>query len=293
MRGSATAGPNSSKGNAPPFLSVAAPVGVVAGTMGALCGVGGGLLIIPVLKTFSKLSMHQIAATSLCSISISSAFAAGSYISQGVADVPVATVLAVSAMMSSKAGAKLNHKLPAQTLSRLLGGGMLVAVPFILMKNTEEKEGDVNPTPIVSKEREDGGKFWLGKNAPTTVDEIPSWLRKNWRYIPMGMAVGYISALLGLGGGIMMTTTFSLSGHFSQHEAVATSLAAMVPVGFSATYWHMLAGHVHVKTALVIGMTSACSMYMAAQYIAPQLDEPTMRKIFAGLLTVSAVKMLL
>ena len=63
----------------------------------------------------------------------------------------------------------------------------------------------------------------------------------------MGAVVGYLSALLGLGGGIIMTTTFSLTGAMTQHEAVATSLLAMVPVGFSATYWHMLAGHVHVN----------------------------------------------
>ena len=142
LRRSATSGFNGSKKNIPPVLAVGVPVGFVSGMMGALCGVGGGLLIIPVLKTFSKLSMHQITATSLCSISIASIFAAGSYVSQGTADVPVASVLAMSAILSAKAGAKLNHKLPAKTLSRLLGAGMLLAVPLVLLKDGEDSEGE-------------------------------------------------------------------------------------------------------------------------------------------------------
>lgn len=70
-----------------PLAVIGVPVGVAAGTMGALCGVGGGLVIMPVLKQFTSLTIHQITATSLCSISIASTVAAGSYMSQGIADV--------------------------------------------------------------------------------------------------------------------------------------------------------------------------------------------------------------
>ena len=64
-------------------LATAVPTGVGAGVLGGLTGVGGGLVIIPVLKTYSSLSIHQITATSLFAVTIASSVGAASYIYQG------------------------------------------------------------------------------------------------------------------------------------------------------------------------------------------------------------------
>ena len=79
----------------------------------------------------------------------------------------------------------------------------------------------------------------------------------------------------------------------TQHEAVATSLVAMVPTGLSATFWHMRAGNVQTRAALMIGGSCAVAMYGAATHIAPHVSEATMRKIFAAVLGVASLKMLL
>ena len=89
---------------------------------------------MPVLKQFTRLSVHHITATSLFSISIASCVGAATYISQGAADVPVAALLAASAMATSGIGARLNHRLPASTLTKLLAVTMLASVPLVLNK---------------------------------------------------------------------------------------------------------------------------------------------------------------
>ena len=86
---------------------------------------------MPVLKQFTKLNMHQVTATSLCAVSVSTAVAAVSYSSQGYANIPIGILLSISAVAASKFGARLNHKLPGKTLSKLLGVAMLISVPFI------------------------------------------------------------------------------------------------------------------------------------------------------------------
>ena len=53
--------------------------------------------------------------------------------------------------------------------------------------------------------------------------------------------------------------------------------------------WHH---HVHTKAALMIGGACAVSMYGAATYIAPHVSEATMRKIFAGVLSVASLRMI-
>ena len=82
--------------------------------------------------------MHQITATSLCAVSVSTAVAAVSYSSQGYANIPIGILLSISAVAASKFGARLNHKLPGKTLSKLLGVAMLISVPFIFLKLCDE-----------------------------------------------------------------------------------------------------------------------------------------------------------
>lgn len=303
-------------------LKTAIPCGGLAGTLGALCGVGGGLVIIPVLKQFSKLTVHQITATSLFSISIASSVGAASYISQGKARVPEAALIALSAMTTAGLGAKAATKMSGNSLTKLLALTMMLSVPAVLLKapsikssainnsnnsnntdNTidthtsddrkiEQLEDSIIINNIPKENQIKNVSYYLGKGAPTSRAQIPEWLEKNWGYSVLGLFVGFSSSLLGVGGGIVMTTYMSVMTDLTQHEAVATSLVAMVPTGMSATFWHMRAGNVHTKAALMIGGACAVSMYGAATYIAPHVSEATMRKIFAGVLSVASLRMI-
>ena len=282
--------------------STAIPCGSLAGTLGALCGVGGGLVIIPVLKQFSKLTVHQITATSLFSITIASSVGAASYIAQGKARVPEAGLIALSAMATAGLGATVSQRMPAASLTKLLGLTMMLSVPAVLLKSPSsqatEQTNDDNTNTNTTKDPDDKAvpstlSFYLGKSAPRSMPEVSPWFQKNWGFLGLGLFVGFSSSLLGIGGGIVMTTYMSVATDLSQHEAVATSLVAMVPTGLSATFWHMRAGNVQTKAACMIGGACAVTMYGAATYIAPHVSDPTMRKIFAAVLGLASLKMLL
>jgi uncharacterized membrane protein YfcA len=77
----------------------------------------------------------------------------------------------------------------------------------------------------------------------------------------------------------------------SQHEAVATSLVACVPIGFAAAYFHLKQGNVAVRTAGLISVCSAGAMLAASSYTRYVPDE-TMRQMFGGYLVVIAGLML-
>ena len=292
--------------------STAIPCGSLAGTLGALCGVGGGLVIIPVLKQFSKLTVHQITATSLFSITIASSVGAASYIAQGKARVPEAGLIALSAMATAGLGATVSQRMPAASLTKLLGLTMMLSVPAVLLKSpkspssqatiqTNDDNTNTNKDPDVDNNAASNNNdkavpstlsFYLGKSAPRSMPEVSPWFQKNWGFLGLGLFVGFSSSLLGIGGGIVMTTYMSVATDLSQHEAVATSLVAMVPTGLSATFWHMRAGNVQTKAACMIGGACAVTMYGAATYIAPHVSDPTMRKIFAAVLGLASLKML-
>lgn len=277
----------------PVSLVVGSFIGVVSGFLGSLCGVGGSLVIIPALKQFSSLSIHRVTGTSLAAVSGASLFASAAYIEQGFADIGLASLLGFSAMFSSKFGAQMHMKLPKQTLSRMLGIFMLLSVPPILLKQSNIKAPNLKDASMQPAERPSGPtpwKFYLGRRAPT-VETFPRWLKDNAIYSVVGFATGFSTAMLGVGGGIIMTSVLGTFSPLTQHEAVATSLCAMVPIGMSSTVWHFRARNVKVRAAGLIGATSAVTMYCSAKYIAPHIDEVILRRIFAVLLTLSASKM--
>jgi len=278
------------------------PVGLVSGFLGALCGVGGGVVIIPALKHFTSLSIHSITATSLTAVTLASSCASIAYIGQGTADLGIAALLGCSAILSSKAGARLNHNLPTQMLTRLMAAFLLASVPALLMKSVRISEiSPADPESAVGTggaaisarggEAERSWRFYLGKRAPTR-EALPEWLRENAHYALVGLGTGFTTSLLGIGGGIIMVNYMALSSPLSQHEVVATSLVAMVPTGFAGAWHHMKAGHVSLRAGGLMGATSAVSMYLAAKYVAPHVDETALTRLFAALLGIAALKML-
>ena len=77
-----------------------------------------------------------------------------------------------------------------------------------------------------------------------------------------------------------------------QHEAVATSLLAMVPTGLAATATNLSSGTVAVRAGFILAASASVGMFATARYIAPHIDESKMRYIFAAVMGVSAVRML-
>jgi len=63
-------------------VSVAVPTGAVAGVLSSLCGIGGGVVIIPSLNNFSAMGPHAVAASSLFCVSVASMTSAASYLEQ-------------------------------------------------------------------------------------------------------------------------------------------------------------------------------------------------------------------
>jgi uncharacterized membrane protein YfcA len=290
-------------------LHVVLPIGVSAGLIGSLTGIGGGLVIIPSLHQLTNMTMHQISATSLLTITLSSSVGALTYMAQGAADLPVAAILASAAMLTTGLGARFNSRLPAQTLSRLIGGIMLVSVPLVLMRKpqphaataatatattTATTASSTQVATTVSVAPLDDMRERLARYYTEHLegDKLPGWAAKHAPFVAVGAVVGFASGLLGIGGGLLMTTYISANTDMTQHSVVATSLAAMLPIGLASSFRHYKAGNIKLKVAGALAVSSAVSMFVGAKFIAPHCSEETLRQFFAGLLLVSSVRML-
>lgn len=111
--------------------------------------------------------------------------------------------------------------------------------------------------------------------------------------IILGLIAGYLSGLVGIGGGIVMVPVMVLLFGFTQHKAQGTTLALlMIPVGIFGVMNYYKAGNVDFKTALLLGCGFVLGSYLGSK-TAISLSQETLRKVFAILMFVVAIKMFL
>ena len=108
--------------------------------------------------------------------------------------------------------------------------------------------------------------------------------------VALGFAAGAVSGMFGVGGGILFVPTLSLVLGLSQLGAQATSLAAMIPVVVVGAWRQHDYGNVRWRPALLIGLASAGGV-AGGVALASSLSEDTLRKLFAGILIVFAVRL--
>jgi uncharacterized membrane protein YfcA len=109
--------------------------------------------------------------------------------------------------------------------------------------------------------------------------------------IGVGLLAGFLSGILGIGGGVVMVPLLLVIG-FSQHQAQGTSLAAMLPpVTLLAVLQYSKEGHVDWKLALVISATFIIGGLFGSK-LAVAIDEKLLKRIFGVLMLFIAVKMI-
>jgi uncharacterized membrane protein YfcA len=111
--------------------------------------------------------------------------------------------------------------------------------------------------------------------------------------IIIGLIAGLLSGVMGVGGGVVMIPLMIFFLGFSQHEAQGTSLAVLaVPVTMLAAFTYYQEGHVNWRYAAVIAVFFVVGGYFGSK-LAITVNQRTLKKIFAIILIVIAVKMLI
>jgi uncharacterized protein len=106
----------------------------------------------------------------------------------------------------------------------------------------------------------------------------------------LGFAAGAISGIFGVGGGVLFVPTLALVVGLTQLEAQATSLAAIIPVVAAGAWRQHRYGNVRWTPALVVGLASIAGV-AGGVALAVALSEDTLRRLFAAVLVVIAVRL--
>lgn len=237
-------------------------IGMLAGLLSGLFGVGGGTVIVPLLVLLLHFDQRLAAGTSLAAIVPTAGVGVISYaVSGSVAWVP-AIILAAGAVVGAQIGTRL---LPRISQAALRWGfvGFLVVVIVSLFVVIPSRDAELALT-------------WLSGGALALV----------------GVGTGILAGLIGVGGGVIVVPVLMLAFGTSDLEAKGTSLLMMIPTAVSGTIGNLRHRNVDLLAALIIGV-SACTMTALGAWLATLVDPRVGNMLFAAYLVVIAVQMAL
>jgi hypothetical protein len=118
-------------------------------------------------------------------------------------------------------------------------------------------------------------------------------MKMSFIFIALGIGVvsGVIAALCGVGGGVVMVPAFTAWLGLTQKQAVATSLAVIIPTALSATVVNARGDLIQWSVVAVVAVSAVCFSYLAADWLKALSNEQLVR-IFGVILVVMGVKML-
>jgi uncharacterized protein len=229
-------------------------IGFISGVFGGLVGLGGGVLMIPLMVSIKKLGQHKAHGTSMVALVFTGIIGATIYAMHNAVDVLASVFLSVAALWPARYGAKYCHGLPELKLKRAFGIFLILVSIFILLKPY---------LPFLP-------------HSGMSISKVLILLMT-------GATTGFVSGLMGVGGGPIMIVGMVLLAGFDQHTAQGSSLLAMVPSGAVGAFTHWRLGNVEtgILDGLILGII--LGTYIGGSF-AHVLPEYTLRIIFAVVL---------
>ncbi|MDH4223879.1 MAG: sulfite exporter TauE/SafE family protein [candidate division Zixibacteria bacterium] len=189
-------------------LILMAGVGVLAGLYGSILGLGGGVLLVPILTLFFKIPIHSAIGTSLLCVIATSSTAATSYVQNKLADVRLGMTLELATTLGAICGGIIAGFFHGNVLSVIFSFILLYsAISMLSKKENENKDMQLSSNGTM-------------RNAPTGT----SYQVKN---LPAGLGLSFLagnfSGLLGIGGGVIKVPAMYLFMGIPLKIATATS----------------------------------------------------------------------
>jgi uncharacterized membrane protein YfcA len=244
-----------------PGLVKAALVGLVAGFLSGLFGVGGGILLVPALVIVLSLGQKLAHGTSLAAVLPIALSSLLGYTIEDKVDWPVAALLALGAVGGAVIGTHILHRVPQRAVGWAFAFVLIATAIRLVVDNSDA-----------------GGRSALSILSAITL-------------VVFGFLTGILAGLLGVGGGVVMVPAMVVGFGIPAAIAKGTSLAVIVPTSVMGTLRNRSNRNVDLRLAAVVGIAGVVSAYGASK-ISVGLSETTSNRLFALLLGAVALRMI-
>jgi uncharacterized protein len=233
------------------FTILVAAGSFFAGLVGSLTGLGGGVVLVPLLTIFFKVDIRYAIGASLVSVIATSSGAAAAYVREGFSNIRIGMFLEIATTLGALCGAFLATMVSTRSLA-VIFGLMLLYSAYLSRRPRTAEERNLPADPLATRLRMNG-----------SFPSEEGVRQYNVQHVPVGFSLmfgaGALSGLLGIGSGAV--------------KVLAMDQAMKIPFKVSTT-----------TSNFMIGVTAAASagIYLNRGYIDPGLSMPVMLGVLAG-----------
>ncbi len=269
------------------FVFVLLVVSFTAGLLGSLIGLGGGILIVPLLTLVFRLDIHLAVGASIVSIIATSSGAAAAYVRDHLTNVRAGIFLELATSTGAVLGALLIPFLPGRALYFLFAAFLLLSLLPMLRRLGEEIPSGVEPDWLARR-------LHLGGAYPDRV--LGRVVAYEVTRVPVGFAMmfvaGMASALLGLGAGALKVLAMDWGMRMPMKVSTATSNFMIGVTAAASAGIYFWRGDVVPEIATPVMLGVLTGSVVGAQLLL-RLTNRRVRQLFIPILLVIAVQMLL
>jgi uncharacterized protein len=237
--------------NVAEFTPIVLLASLIAGFVGSLTGLGGGVIVVPVLTLFLHVDMRYAIGASLVSVIATSSGAAAAYVRDGLSNIRIGMFLEIATTLGALLGAFLGTHIPTRALS-IVFGIILLQAAWQTTRTHKTHGKSLAPDPLAEKLK-------LNSVFQTAIGAQSYTVHRVKTGFGLMFGAGTISGLLGIGSGSL--------------KVIAMDQAMQIPFKVSTA-----------TSNFMIGVTAAASasVYLSRGYVSPAIAMPVMLGVLAG-----------
>lgn len=256
---------------------------LLAGGLGALTGLGGGVVMVPLLTLAFGVNIHYAIGASLISVIGTSSATAIAYVREGFSNIRVGMVLEIATTLGAICGAWIGGWIDPGTIAVIFGFVLLFSIAF--RGPAENNVSDRRPVDRITRALKLDGSFPVaGTRQPYVVRNVPGG------FVLMYVA-GILSGLLGIGSGAVKVLAMDRAMKLPFKVSTTTSNFMIGVTAAASAGIYLSRGYIDPGLAMPVVLGVLPGALIGARLL-PKLGTPLLRRLFALVLLALAIQMI-
>jgi len=269
------------------FVAALFGTSVAAGVIGAVLGLGGGILLVPILTMLFGIDLHYAMGASIISVIATSSGAAARYVRAGLSNVRIGLFLAMATVTGALLGASLAGIVPAHALELILGLALAYSV-VVTFKQLRFEVPETLPYDAIAIRYELEGAYFdrvINREVKYRADHVA-------RGFAVMVGAGLLSGLLGIGSGAFKVLALDYFMRLPMKVSTATSnfMIGITAAAGASVYFGRGDIHPVIVTPVAVGVLVGA---YAGTGLIGRLRNTTVRALFLPVIIWLAISMIL
>ncbi len=266
------------------FTPIVLGAAVIAGFVGALTGLGGGVIVTPVLTLFLGVDLRYAIGATLVSVIATSSGAAAAYVRDGYSSIRIGMFLEIATTLGALFGAYLGPHVPTSALS-VVFGIILLQAAWQSSREHRSRKVPLPPDRVAERLKLSGSYESAGVTNSYEVHRVKTGFG-------LMFGAGTLSGLLGIGSGSLKVIAMDQAMQIPFKVSTATSNFMIGVTAAASASIYLSRGYINPALAMPVVLGVLAGSMLGARFLA-RLPVPLLRKGFAVVVGVIALEMIM